>query len=86
MYEPKPIDTTYAELPAEIVALGEQMAEHVHDLWAVTKIAGGNTEHPDLIPYSELTEDKKDYDRNTAFGSLRFIYAKGFKIVPASTI
>jgi len=49
------------------------LAEHVHDVWALNKIAGGNTEHPDLIPYSELSEEKMDYDRDTAFGTLKAI-------------
>jgi hypothetical protein len=83
MYEPKPIDTSGIELPDIVHALGEQLAEHVHDVWAQKKIADGNTDHPDLVPYSELPETTKDYDRNTAFGTLKAIYAAGFKIVPA---
>jgi hypothetical protein len=77
-YEPKPIDTTGVVLPTRIVELGERLPEHVHDLWAQTKLDQGITDHPDLIPYSELSEEKKDYDRNTAFGRLWAIYALGF--------
>ena len=84
-YEPKPIDTSNIMLPSDVVALGEKLAEHVHDTWAVGKLAEGITDHADLIPYNDLTEDKKDYDRNTAFGTLRAIYALGFRIVPAES-
>lgn len=83
MYEPKPINTDGIELPDIISALGERLAEHVHDVWAVGKIANGITDHKDLIPYEELDEKTKDYDRNTALGTLKAIYAAGFKIVPA---
>ena len=31
---------------------------------------------------SELSEEKKDYDRDTAFGTLKAIYALGFEIRP----
>ena len=81
-YEPRPIDTTGIVLPTRIVELGERLADHVHDVWAETKLIDGITDHPDLIPYSELSEEKKDYDRNTAFGVLRALYALGFEIRP----
>lgn len=37
--------------------------------------------HPCLIPYEELPEVEKDYDRNTALGTLKLISKLGFKIV-----
>jgi len=55
-YEPKPMDTTGIDLPPAILGLGEKLAEHVHDVRALNKIAGWNTEHPDLIPYSEFND------------------------------
>ena len=37
-------------------------------------------QHPCLIPYVDLPEEEKAYDRNTAFGTLRLITTLGFKI------
>ena len=38
-------------------------------------------ETPCLVPYEELPEIEKAYDRNTAIGTLKYIVAKGFEIV-----
>lgn len=82
MYQPKPIDIENVQLPEAINALQEQLAENGHELWALNAIAQGRLDHPDLIPYSELSEDKKKYDRDTAMGALKAIYALGYEIVP----
>lgn len=37
-------------------------------------------QHPCLIPYEELPEVEKAYDRDTAFGTLKLICKLGFKI------
>ena len=45
---------------------------------------GGNDstkEHPCVVPYEQLTEREKDYDRETAFQTLKAIVKLGFKIV-----
>jgi ryanodine receptor 2 len=36
--------------------------------------------HPCLIPYEELPEVEKAYDRDTALGTLKLIRKLGFKI------
>ena len=38
--------------------------------------------HPDLIPYSELSEGEKQFDRDTAIQALKFILARGYQILP----
>jgi hypothetical protein len=38
--------------------------------------------HPDLVPYDQLPEDKKAYDRDTALETLKLILALGYQIVP----
>ncbi len=58
--------------------------------WAQTRIAQGwrfgetrddaKKLHPCLIPYEELSEAEKDFDRNTAVETLRLILSLGFKI------
>jgi ryanodine receptor 2 len=37
-------------------------------------------QHPCLIPYEELPEIEKAYDRDTAIGTLKLICKLGFKI------
>lgn len=90
-YRPQPIDTTDIELPEELVPLVEKMAKNVHEVWAETRIVQGwsygeerddaNKTHPCLIPYEELPEEEKEYDRNTSIGTLKLIMKLGFKIV-----
>lgn len=90
MYEPKPIDTSAVELPKELLELTEKIAENVHENWAVGRIAEGwkygaerndaTKETPCLVPYSELTDSEKEYDRVTALETLRLIVALGYKI------
>lgn len=90
MYKPKPIDTRDIELPESLMALTERIAENVHDVWAVNKIKEGwtygetkdlvNKTTPQLVPYSELPESEKEYDRNTAMETLRLIVKLGYEI------
>ena len=41
----------------------------------------GHVSFPCLIPYEELPELEKDYDRDTALGTLTLISKLGFKII-----
>ena len=89
-YIPQPIDTSEIELPKELSSLVEAMAKNVHEVWAQNRINEGwkygderNDElkqHPCLVPYENLPEVEKDYDRNTAIGTLKLIMSIGFKI------
>ncbi len=89
-YTPFPLDTTAIELPEELMNLAEQMAKNVHEVWAAGRIADGWTygtkrddekkTHPCLVPYEELPDSEKEYDRNTAISTLKFILAQGFCI------
>ena len=89
-YIPQPIDTTDVRLPEELEQLVEKMSKNVHEVWAETRIKQGwkygeerNDElktHPCLIPYEELSEEEREYDRNTSIGTLKLIMKLGFKI------
>ena len=89
-YEPKPIDTSGVDLPAELVDLTERLAENAHDVWARQRMAEGWTygaqrddarkTHPDLVPYAELPDSEREYDRRTAMESLKAIVALGHRI------
>ena len=90
MYIPKPEDTADVALPEEILALCEQMARNTHEVWAASRIADGWTygprrddalrQHPCLVPYEELSEEEKAYDRATSQETLRFILKMGYRI------
>lgn len=41
-------------------------------------------QHPCLIPYEELPELEKDYDKDTALGTLKLIRKLSFKIIKES--
>ena len=89
-YTPQPISTDDIELSPEIVALSEMIAENVHEVWAASRISEGwiygkerndaLKQHPCLIPYDELPEIEKEYDRNTALQTLKLIQKLGFNI------
>lgn len=89
-YVPQPMDTSDVRLPEELMPLIEQMAKNVHEVWAQSRMDQGWTygeerndalkHHPCLIPYEELPEVEKAYDRDTAVGTLKLISKLGFKI------
>src|SRR3954452_19300308 len=91
-YTPRPPDTTRVVLPAGIDALTEQLAENAHEVWAAERIAQGwvhgpcrddaAKRHPCLVPYADLSEAEKTFDRATALQTLRLILALGYTIVP----
>jgi ryanodine receptor 2 len=92
-YHPQPIDTSAVELPPAVVALMERLAENNHDVWARQRLADGWTwgaqrddgarKHPCLVPYADLPESEKEYDRNTARETLKAILALGYRIDPS---
>ncbi len=89
-YTPRPIDVDAVELPSDIEELVETVAKNVHEVWAKSRIGQGwkfgpernerLKQHPSLIPYEELSEEEKDYDRNTAKGTLKVLIKMGYKI------
>lgn len=89
-YDPKPIDTSDVQLSPEMLELTEKIAENVHDVYVAGRLAEGwvyGSErndtlktNPTLVPYDELPESEKEYDRRTAMGSLRLIVKLGYKI------
>lgn len=94
MYIPKPIDTDNVHLDAEILSLAEKIAENVHENWAAARMSEGwkygikrddqEKTTPCLVPYSELTEEEKEYDRNTALETLKVMIKLGYKFVKNS--
>lgn len=95
-YTPQPIDTKTVELSPELNELTERLAENVHDVWAQGRIKDGwsygpirndaNKTTPCLVPYNELPDSEKEYDRQTAQNTLKAILALGFQILPPDGI
>jgi hypothetical protein len=92
-YAPKPIDTSKVMLREEVLELIELLAKNAHDIWAQRRIGEGwrygpkrddsKKEHPDLIPYEDLPDSEKAYDRSAALQTLKAIMALGYHIVKA---
>lgn len=89
-YMPHPIDAKEVVLPKELEALAEDIAKNVHEVWSAGRMKDGWTygeerndakrQHPCLVPYEELTEEEKEYDRNTSVETIKLILKLGFKI------
>jgi hypothetical protein len=70
--------------------LTEALAKNTHEVWAQERMAQGwrfgperndqRKEHPSLIPYEQLPEKEKVYDRNTAMETVRAVLALGYRI------
>lgn len=90
MYKPEPIDTTEFVLDDELLEIIEQIARNVHEVWATKRICEGwkygserddrKKETPCLVPYEELPEAEKDYDRQTVAETIKMIIKLGYKI------
>ena len=77
-------------LPEGYETICEEVAAAVHDAWAKERIADGwkaagyrNVEKKlddRLIPYKELPEKEKKYDRATAEAAIRALLSCGYEI------
>ena len=89
-YNPKLLDLTHVVLPPDMDELCEAIAENAHDTWALERQSEGWTygpvrddetlETPDMVPYSELPDSERQYDRVMAFDTLKLLVALGYKI------
>ncbi|MGD0363081.1 MAG: RyR domain-containing protein [Bryobacteraceae bacterium] len=90
MYTPQTIDTSGVRLSADLEELVERLAENTHDHWARQRLGegwrygprrnDGAKEHPDLVPYRDLPESEKEYDRKTSMETLKAVVALGYQI------
>lgn len=94
-YQPKPIDTSDIQLSDELQKLQELLAKNTHEVWAEGRIKEGwnygdkrNDElkqTPCLVPYDELPESEKEYDRILAMNTLKLITKLGYEIKKLTT-
>ena len=93
-YQPRPIDASHVSLDPQLDELIERLAANNHEHWALQRIADGwrfgparsdtLKTHPGLVPYEELPESEKEYDRNTARQVLKATIALGYRIGKAT--
>ncbi len=89
-YIPNPENTNDIILDKSLNELMEKMAKNTHENWAKQRISEGwkygekrddeAKTHPCLIPYEDLPEQEKEYDRITSQETLKFIIKSGYKI------
>jgi hypothetical protein len=89
-YNPQTIDTSRVRLSADLEELVERLARNNHDHWAQKRFAqgwrygaerhDGRKEHPDLVPYQQLPDGEKEFDRKTVIEALKAIMALGYEI------
>lgn len=89
-YTPQQMDLKHVMLPEGFDELREKIAEYAHDRWALERQSEGWTfgpkrddsklETPDMMPYAQLPESEKQYDRIMAEDTLRHLIALGYKI------
>lgn len=90
MYIPNPVDISNISLTPELEKIAEQLSKNTHEIWSSGKIADGwkfgettncdLKEHASLIPYEQLSESEKDYDRRTTIGTIKTLLALGYTI------
>jgi len=89
-YKPEPIDNSKIELSEPLKNLVEKLAANNHELWARGRVAEGWKYGPErdldakltpqLVPYDELPESEREYDRVMAVETLKTIQALGWTI------
>lgn len=90
-YTPKPIDLSDVELTEDLNDLREAIAENAHEIWAENRQAEGWTygpqrddqlkQTPDMVPYSQLPEGEKEYDREMAMKTIKLLKKLGYDLI-----
>ena len=89
-YSPQFVDLEHVELLNGFDELREAIAENAHNTWAMERQSEGWTygykrddaklETPDMVPYPQLPESEKQYDRIMAEKTLKLFIALGYKV------
>lgn len=90
-YRPNPLDTSDVCLPPEMLELAELLAKNTHDVWAKARMEEGwifgstrndaEKTNPCLVPYDDLPEKEKEYDRRINQQLLAALYAMGYRVI-----
>ncbi|MDD6731603.1 MAG: RyR domain-containing protein [Bacteroidales bacterium] len=91
IYDPSPIGLDDVALSDDLNELQEAIAENAHEIWAKNRCDQGwkyglerndqKKETPDMVPYCNLPESEKLYDREMAMQTLKLVKKLGFEIV-----
>ncbi len=91
-YIPSMVDTSSVNVPKALIDLSEKIAKNTHEVWSAGRIADGWTwgpqrddqlkQHPCLVPYEDLSEEEKEYDRRTSMETIKLILSFGYQIIP----
>ena len=89
-YIPHPLPLEELDLNSDLEELIEIIAKNIHEQWSFARIQEGWVYGPNrddkkkttpcLVPYEELPENEKEYDRNTAKTTIMTILDSGYKI------
>lgn len=89
-YDPHPIDLADVTLDPEMDELREAIAENAHEVWAAARKSQGWSygparndilkQTPDMVPYSRLTDEEKQYDRDMAENTIKLLIKLGWEI------
>ena len=90
-YTPKPIDLSDVELTEDLNELREAIAENAHEVWAVERVAQGwsygpqrddsKKENPCMVPYSQLPDSEKCFDREMAMNTIKLLKKLGYDLI-----
>ena len=94
-YDPKAMEITRVRLTPALTELAERLAESAHEAWARQRLSEGwrygplrndtSKEHPNLVPYNELSEPQKEYDRRSALQTIHRLLDLGYRIEAPSS-
>ncbi|CAF1123978.1 unnamed protein product [Adineta steineri] len=89
-FTPQPIRTSHINLPLQLQKICDQLAENIHELWSMSKIANGwkfgeqrddvGKKHPSVTYFEELPLNEKQHDLTTATENLKSLLAFGYHI------
>ena len=89
-YSPNPMNLSGIEVPQAIQDALEALAENTHDTWAKKRMSEGWTcgatldserkTHPSLVPYRDLPDTEKEYDRATSLQTIKMLLHMGYTI------
>lgn len=90
-YSPRSIDVSDVTLSQDIIELREAIAENAHEIWAENRRAEGWSygperndalkQTPDMVPYAQLPESEKLYDREMAMQTISLMRKLGYDII-----
>lgn len=91
-YVPQPIDLSDVELDKSLDELREAIAENAHEVWAFNRRSDGWSygphrndalkQTPCMVPYSQLPDSEKQYDRDMAMQTIKLMRKLGYDLVP----